>query len=117
MIYESTETLFSLLLELPQSVDPCQPTPCGPNAVCHNGVCSCLPEYQGDPYFGCRPECVLSTDCPLDKACFRSKCVDPCRDMCGVNAECNVYNHVAICSCPMGHTGDAFTHCKIIESK
>lgn len=102
--------------EPPHKLDPCHPSPCGPNADCNNGVCTCLPEYQGDPYFGCRPECVLSTDCPIDKACLRSKCVNPCRDMCGLNAECNVYNHVAICSCPSGMTGDAFTQCIRIDS-
>lgn len=108
--------ILRFILEPPQKIDPCHPSPCGANAQCNNGVCTCLPEYQGDPYFGCRPECVLSTDCPLDKACLRSKCVDPCRDMCGFEAECNVYNHVAVCSCPSGMTGNAFDQCTRIES-
>lgn len=103
--------------EPPLAIDPCNPSPCGPNAECNNGVCTCLPEYHGDPYFECRPECVLSTDCPLDKACLRFKCTNPCQGMCGTNAECNVYNHVAICSCPNGMTGDAFTQCRIVERK
>lgn len=105
-----------LLLEKPQHLDPCNPSPCGPNAICNNGECTCLSEYHGDPYFGCRPECVLSTDCPNDKACLRSKCVDPCINMCGLNADCNVYNHIAVCSCPIGMTGDAFTQCLTVES-
>lgn len=40
-------------------------------------------------YEGCRPECVLSSDCPSDKACIRNKCKDPCPGVCGLNAECS----------------------------
>ncbi|KAJ6647056.1 hypothetical protein Bhyg_02274, partial [Pseudolycoriella hygida] len=73
----------------PLAEDPCNPSPCGPNAVCNNGVCTCLAEYQGDPYTGCRPECVLNSDCPRDKACLRSKCVNPCSlEACAQNAIC-----------------------------
>jgi hypothetical protein len=63
--------------------DPCNPSPCGPNAECNDGYCKCLYEYHGDPYIGCRPECVLSQDCTRDKNCVRNKCVDPCRGTCG----------------------------------
>lgn len=93
--------------------DPCNPSPCGSNAVCNNGQCSCLPEYQGDPYVGCRPECVLNTECPSNKACIRNKCVDPCPGTCGYNALCDVYNHVPMCRCPHGMTGNAFVQCDI----
>ena len=93
------------------SEDPCNPSPCGPNAQCNNGVCTCLAEYQGDPYLDCRPECVLNTDCPLTQTCLRNKCVDPCIGTCGQNAVCNVYNHVPMCSCPAGMTGNAFVFC------
>jgi hypothetical protein len=101
----------------PVQDDPCNPSPCGPNAQCNNGVCTCLPEYQGDPYRGCRPECVLSSDCPRDKACIRNKCVDPCPGTCGQNAECSVINHIPICSCLPGYTGSAFVVCRLVESK
>lgn len=101
----------------PVETDPCNPSPCGPNAQCDNGICTCLPEYQGDPYRGCRPECVLNNDCPRDKACIRNKCVDPCPGTCGQNAECSVVNHIPMCSCLPGYTGNAFTICRIIESK
>lgn len=38
-------------------VDPCA---CAANAVCeaqnHRGICTCIPDYRGDPYFaGCEP--------------------------------------------------------------
>ncbi|EAT34892.1 AAEL012905-PA [Aedes aegypti] len=96
----------------PERDDPCNPSPCGSNAQCNNGICTCLPEYQGDPYQGCRPECVLNTDCPRDKACIRSKCVDPCPGTCGQNAVCEVLSHIPICSCPNGMAGNAFVQCR-----
>lgn len=96
----------------PVITDPCNPSPCGPNAQCRDGQCSCLAEFQGDPYVGCRPECVLSQDCPREKACIRQKCVDPCPNTCGQNAQCDVINHVPMCSCPPGFTGSPFIECR-----
>lgn len=101
----------------PVETDPCNPSPCGPNAQCNNGVCTCLPEYQGDPYRGCRPECVLNNDCPRNKACIRNKCVDPCPGTCGQNAECSVVNHIPICTCITGYTGNAFVICNPVPGK
>lgn len=95
--------------------DPCYPSPCGANTQCVDGQCSCLPEYQGDPYSGCRPECVLNSDCARDKACLRSKCVDPCPGTCAQNAICEVINHVPMCSCPHGLSGNAFVQCTYSE--
>lgn len=101
-------------------VDPCNPSPCGPNSQCkvNNGqaICSCLPEYIGSPP-GCRPECVVSTECASNKACINQKCVDPCRGTCGQNAQCQVINHSPICSCLSGMTGDPFIRCYPIPSK
>lgn len=107
--------IFIPFIAEPNVVDSCASLPCGPNARCDNGVCTCLPEYQGDPYVGCRPECVLNTDCPLNRACIRNKCVDPCPGTCGLNAECRVYNHVPMCSCPSGMVGNAFVQCNILQ--
>ena len=99
---------------LQEYVNPCQPSPCGPNSQCReiNGqaVCSCLPKYVGTPP-GCRPECVSSSECSLDRACVNQKCTDPCPGTCGTNARCNVNNHSPICSCLSGYTGDPFTRC------
>ena len=101
-------------------MNPCQPSPCGPNSQCRevNGqaVCSCLPTYIGSPP-GCRPECVVSSECPLDKACVNQKCVDPCPGTCGQNAQCRVNNHSPICSCISGYTGDPFSRCYPIPRK
>lgn len=91
--------------------DPCNPSPCGPNAQCDNGICSCLPEYQGDPYSGCRPECVLNSDCSRELACIQNKCRDPCPGTCATNALCQVINHIPICTCPTGMAGNAFVQC------
>lgn len=99
----------------PQAVDPCNPSPCGPNAVCRGqGLCECIPEYSGNPYEACRPECVLNPECPRDKACLRNKCRDPCPGTCGQNAQCDVVNHIPVCSCPQGFTGDPFSSCRLL---
>lgn len=98
--------------------DPCNPSPCGANAVCRDGTCTCLPEYHGDPYTACRPECVQNPDCPLDKACVRNKCSDPCIGVCGQNAKCTVINHTPMCACPDGMSGNAFAACySVVQGK
>lgn len=99
--------------QAPIQADPCTPSPCGPNAICRVGECTCLPEYFGNPYEECRPECVLNSECPRDKSCLRNKCVDPCPGRCGQNAECDVVNHIPVCSCRSGFVGDPFINCRI----
>lgn len=98
----------------PSSSDPCVPSPCGSNSQCKyiNGqaACSCLENYNGTPP-NCRPECLLSTECPAEKACVQQRCQDPCIGTCGTGAECFVRNHSPICKCLDGFTGDAFTRC------
>lgn len=98
---------------------PCNPSPCGANAVCKErngaGSCVCLPEYFGDPYTGCRPECVINSDCDRSKACLNNKCVDPCPGTCGLNAECRVVNHAPSCTCIVGYTGDPLSACVLIQ--
>ena len=100
--------------------DPCNPSPCGPNSLCRivNGiaVCSCQPGQVGNPPT-CRPECVVSAECPLIQACLNNKCLDPCPGTCGINAKCQVVNHNPICSCMPSHTGDPFTRCFFNQSK
>jgi len=98
--------------------DPCQPSPCGPNSQCRavndQAVCSCLAGYIGAPP-QCRPECVVSSECPLDRACINQKCADPCPNTCGIRAQCTVRNHNPICACPSGLTGDPFLQCSPIR--
>lgn len=98
----------------PQS--PCALSPCGINAVCNErngaGSCSCVPEFFGDPYVECRPECVTNSDCPKSRSCVNNKCLDPCSSgTCGINAECRVFSHSPSCSCLEGYTGNPSSSC------
>lgn len=98
--------------------NPCDPSPCGPNALCKEqnnaGACLCLPNYIGNPYEGCRPECVINSDCPPNLACIQSKCKDPCPGTCGVNAECQVVKNLPTCTCLPGYNGDPFRYCTLL---
>lgn len=93
---------------------PCDPSPCGPYSQCKEtsgqAVCSCLPNYIGIPP-SCRPECIISSECPSNRACKNEKCVDPCPGPCGKNSRCTVVNHNVICTCLNGLTGDPFNNC------
>ena len=109
--FYSFSTVIPVITPIPV---PCQPSPCGANAVCQvmNGheACSCLPGYIGPPP-NCRPECVINSECPSNKACINFKCGDPCVGACGISAKCDVANHNAICSCPYNLIGDPFSRC------
>lgn len=108
-----------IVIEPPSN--PCYPSPCGLNAICTEqngaGACSCIPEYLGDPYIECRPECVMNSDCPFNRACINNKCVDPCPGTCGNNAECYVVNHAPLCTCYARYTGNPLSSCYLIPSK
>ena len=99
-------------------VNPCQPSPCGPNSECRvsgdSPSCSCLPEFIGSPP-RCRPECVSNSECPSSQACINQKCRDPCPGICGQNAECRVFSHTPMCLCSEGFTGDPFSVCTPIQ--
>ncbi len=110
--------VFSVESHPPEHVSPCVPSPCGANAICKEqngaGSCVCFPEYFGNPYEGCRPECIVNTDCPTNKACANNKCIDPCPGTCGSNAVCQVVSHKPVCSCLPSYTGDPFRYCSLI---
>lgn len=99
-----------------QAFDPCDPSPCGANAICDNGNCLCRPNYFGDAFSGCRPECTMNTDCSPNRACINNKCIDPCPGTCGQLAQCDVTNHIPSCSCPPGLSGDPFVVCRQIQA-
>lgn len=103
-----------------EHVNPCVPSPCGANSECRNvgnvPSCICLPTFIGSPP-NCRPECSVNSDCSSNLACIRDKCRDPCPGSCGISATCNVQNHIPICSCLDGYTGDPFTNCVLSPPK
>lgn len=105
---------FLFLVDPEPQTNPCIPSPCGPYSQCrpvnNHAVCSCQTDYIGIPP-SCRPECMVSSECPQDKACVRKKCIDPCPGTCGSNGRCQVVNHNPICSCPPGYNGDPFIRC------
>lgn len=96
------------------------PSPCGANSICtvnqNRGLCSCVPGMFGAPP-NCRPECIINTDCPSNRACITQKCSDPCDGVCGFNAECHVQNHQPICFCIGGYRGDPYTQCEAQPGK
>lgn len=102
---------------IPNVYDNCNPSPCGANTDCNNGICSCKKGYFGNPYLSCRPECTHNSDCALSLACVNNKCINPCVNLCGRNATCEVSNHIPICSCPLNTIGNAFFSCAHKESK
>lgn len=111
--------LFSaapIVLSQPEIRNPCVPSPCGPNSQCRDiggsPSCSCLPDYLGNPP-NCKPECSINPECPSNLVCIRQKCVDPCPGSCGLNAQCSVVNHIPICICADGYTGDPFASCHL----
>lgn len=98
--------------------DPCLLSPCGKNAICTavDGIakCTCIPPFVGNPYMdGCEAECIINQDCESHLACFNQHCRDPCPGVCGANAHCEVVNHLPMCSCLPGYTGDPFRACKV----
>ena len=54
--------------------------------------------------------CEADEECPLDKACHNTLCVNPCQ--CGINAECTVINHKPLCYCPPGYSGNPEIECQ-----
>ena len=98
----------------PLPPNPCSSHPCGSNALCNivNGQaeCACLANMIGSAP-NCRPECIISSDCPSNSACINQKCVDPCPGSCTTNADCRVVNHSPVCSCVQGFQGDGFRDC------
>merc|ERR1712013_602667 len=106
--------------------DLCNPNPCGLNAFCEPGVdnltgedrpvCLCEDGYRGNGVTGCtRGDCISlrHEQCPNNKACYDSTCVDPCSPTfcgggrcCNPTANCRGVDHKAECSCPPGTEGD-----------
>ena len=112
--------LSLLATRRPEIIQPCNPSPCGINAQCtergNAASCKCINDYTGNPYIECKPECVVNAECPLHLTCISQKCKDPCPGICGGNAKCYVTNHLPLCKCDPGFTGDAFVACQRITT-
>lgn len=111
---------FFFFVELPPAdINPCIPSPCGPNALCQiankSPSCTCMDNYIGSPP-NCRTECTINSDCASNRACINQKCRDPCPGSCGLQTECHVYQHAAVCSCREGFTGNPFQSCYLQEN-
>ena len=78
-----------------------------------SAACSCIENYIGVPP-NCRPQCTINPECPPHLACMQQKCRDPCVGLCGLNAQCSVVNHQAVCTCVDGYNGNPFSVCEVI---
>lgn len=101
---------------VPEKARPCAASACGPSALCSpledgQETCTCPVGYIGNPYFECRPECTVHSDCIPNLACINRRCVDPCPGTCGINAACNVLSHQPNCFCPPGYSGNPYSRC------
>jgi len=103
-----------------RGLDPCHPSPCGPNTQCSvnsvgAAVCRCIPGFfpKPDTITGCGHQCIYDSECRLHERCSSGRCVSACvPSPCGTNAECEAHNHRAICKCVRGFSGDPFLHCR-----
>ena len=108
-----------LVVHVPEKPSSCLNQVCASNAECRiseisNQIyCQCISGYIGDPVgAGCRPQCLLNTECEPSQACINQKCVDPClSNICGINARCTCINHFTICNCEPDYTGNPFEIC------
>lgn len=56
-------------------------------------------------------------DCPGSRICRDYRCVDVCEGQCGSGASCTPRNHIPVCTCPPGYTGDALTSCRPFDPR
>jgi len=96
----------------------CDSQPCHPSAICENTadgfICKCEPGQVGDPVnAGCKTKgsCFSDENCPPSSICTNGRCVNPCENKCGINAECRVFGRNSTCSCLDGFEGSAEKGC------
>lgn len=103
--------------------NPCElPRSCGRNAECtpigHKATCRCPPQTRGNAKVECvHLECTDNNDCVHDKSCVNNHCINPCslHNICGQRATCTPENHVGICTCEPGTTGDPHLGCVPVQ--
>lgn len=64
-----------------------------------------------------RIECNDNNDCSTEKICIDSSCLNPCTltNACGTNADCIATNHIGLCNCKAGYTGDPQLGCVTLQ--
>ena len=100
---------------------PCYPLPCGANAYCvadrqlGGNTCACKTGFHGDAFAGCQrgETCHRDSECSATTGCLNGYCLDPCRfqGVCGINQDCHVIKHKAICHCRQGYPIEANGNC------
>ena len=110
----------------------CEKNLCGVNAECFKSSegwisCACPVGYEGDPYNYCHDDqfnCKVDENCPSDQVCSDRICSNPCittgnttNSRCGENAQCDVIDRIASCSCLPGYRGNPEKNCTLIRSK
>ena len=101
-------------------INPCLvQNPCGLNAECYvnrnRAECRCASGYRGNPLDHCLVVgCISNNDCPNDRQCVNSQCINPCiyDNPCSTRAECRVHNHMGLCRCPLGYIGNPYIDCR-----
>ena len=72
-----------------------------------------MSQNMHESFSAIKPECTTDPECPDHLACIREKCQNPCfTTTCGVNAECRVTKHRAVCVCNQGFVGDPYRICE-----
>lgn len=119
--YTGDPFLQCTLEKVEPEINPCDPNPCGRNAMCREqdevAACLCLPDHYGNPYESCMPKCNSNSDCPSNRMCIRNECYDPCPGICPPDSHCLMDNHLPMCNCKEGYTGDPYQNCTKIEQK
>ncbi|XP_047739046.1 uncharacterized protein LOC108675679 isoform X4 [Hyalella azteca] len=111
--------------------NPCfELKPCDKSALCkvvdslpvRTMVCECPEGYLIQLNGTCKlidlmppPECRSSSDCGELEACVNKQCKDPCE--CGPNADCDIVDHRAICTCQVNFLGTPDVGCFPIGCK
>lgn len=71
-------------------------------------------DFKGNCIPKTGPECETDNQCPDHKYCNpeMKTCDDPClKKRCGTNAFCNATNHIAVCQCSSGYSGNPEIYC------
>lgn len=52
--------------------------------------------------------CNKDAECPDSMRCVGRTCLNLCPSACGTNSVCRMFNHLPVCSCPPGYSGNPY---------